>query len=339
MTAKPTDHWHMKRALRLAQKAAGWTFPNPMVGAVLVHEDERIGEAFHQKTGEPHAEVLAIEDAIEKGNQSKLSEAKLYVTLEPCCHQGKTPPCIEAIIEAKIPHVIIGAKDPSAKVDGKGIQALKDAGIKVELGICKEEARLLNKAFYTFHEKKRPWVTLKAAISLDGSVGYPWEQSLITGKEVQKRVHLLRHLHHGILIGAGTLNMDNPHLGVRLIEGRDPIRILMKGDRDLPEDSLFLRDENHLILEKQTPNEVCTALYEKGIQSILIEGGPSIFTAFLKEQLVDEIHLFIAPKVFGEKGLKWNSLQGPLSLKRQSVQKWGSDTEITLQPQWDSSNS
>ena len=325
----------MRRALRLAEKAKGWTLPNPLVGAVIIKDGERIGEGYHRAYGEAHAEVEAINSAT-----SNLDTATLYVTLEPCCHTGKTKPCTEAIIKSGIKKVIIASKDPSKKVSGKGIDALINAGIEVEVGLLEDAAKKINPEFFTLHTKNRPYITLKIAMSLDANVAEKHGMKTpLTSKKALKKVHVMRHEHQAILIGSGTALTDNPHLGVRLITGRDPIRVIMKGKRKLPKDLKIFRDDNIEILENKTISEALKILADKNISSILVEGGPSIITAFLENKSADEIQCFIAPKILGKNGLRFQSLNSVVFLKTKSVQQLGPDIMITYTPEWYSNNS
>lgn len=324
-----TPTGHMRRALRLAKKGEGWVLPNPMVGALIVKNGKRIGEAWHQKFGEDHAEVLALKSCTES-----CEGATLYVTLEPCNHQGKTPPCTKAIIESGIKKVVIAGADPSRA----GAEELRKAGLEVELGLLENEARAMNAAFYTFHERKRPFITLKAAISIDGKISSSSAtQTKLSGKQAQKKVHKLRHEHHAILIGANTLKVDDPHLGVRDIEGRDPLRILLS-HKELAPNTHFLRDNNHLIL-KGSIKEILKTCYKKGILSILVEGGQKVFDQFLKEKCVDQVILFQSPILLGSKAYDFSKEPIITSFKRQSVQKCGRDLMIQLTPEWEVNNS
>lgn len=318
----------MRRALRLAEKARGWTLPNPLVGAVLVKDGKRIGEGYHTKFGAAHAEVEALKSCSESAEG-----ATLYVTLEPCCHQGKTGPCTKAVIESGVAKVVVASLDPSDKVNGKGVAELREAGVEVELGLLKEEAEELNREFYTFHKKKRPFVTLKVALSLDGKIAAtPGEETAITGAAAKKQVHLLRHEHQAILVGAGTVLADDPHLGVREVEGRDPLRIILKGKRKLPKDAQVFRDENFLVLENQSVSELMETLYEKGILSILVEGGHEVFTSFLEEKLLDELHIFQAPILLGKKALPFAELPEELPFRLKKSHQLGQDLWLRLWP-------
>lgn len=320
----------MQRALRLAEQAKGWTNPNPMVGAILVKDGERIGEGYHSKFGAAHAEVEAIKNAT-----ASPEGATLYVTLEPCCHQGKTPPCTEAIIEASISKVIVAVRDPSEKVCGKGIGALREAGIEVEVGLLEKEARELNRFFFTFHEKKRPFITLKAAISLDGKITEaPGTQTMLTGMPAQRYLHELRHEHQAILVGAGTVLTDDPHLGVRHVEGQDPLRIILAGKRKLAKKLQIFRDENVLVLDDKTIPEILHELYEKEISSVLVEGGQQVFESFLAAKMVDELQLFLAPKFLGKNAVSFAELEKPLTLTHVHTKTLGKDLLLQAIPEF-----
>lgn len=312
----------MRRALRLAEKARGATLPNPMVGAVIIKDGQRIGEGYHTAHGAAHAELEALRNCNAEG-------ATLYVTLEPCCHHGKTPPCIDAVIESGINKVVIASLDPSPKVNGKGVKALEAAGIEVEVGLLKEEAEALNREFYTFHQKKRPFITLKAALSLDGKIAASaGEETAITGKQVQKQVHVMRSEHQAILVGAGTVLSDDPHLGVRLIEGRDPLRIILQGKRKLPKTAQIFRDENVLVIKDLSVAELMETLYEKEILSVLVEGGHEVYQSFLEAGLADEIHIFQAPILLGEKAVPFATIPCNFNLKKS--RQLGQDLWLTL---------
>jgi len=324
----------MRRALRLALKGQAWVLPNPMVGCVIVKDGKRIGEGFHEKFGGPHAEIQALNSCSESPKG-----ATMFVTLEPCCHSGKTPPCSKAIIKSGISEVCVAVQDPSEKVDGKGVEELISAGIKVQIGRLEDPAKELNKAFFTFHTKKRPYFTLKAALSLDGMIAEErGKPTKLTGPKAQKHTHLLRHQHQAILVGAGTVLSDNPHLGVREVKGRDPLRVILKGSRELPKNSNIFRDGNVLVLEDLSANEVATELFDRGIQSVLIEGGQEIFSSFIEAKLVDKIHYIYAPTILGSEALSISKLNHGLSLSNCSVQQLGPDVMLTTTPQWDLSN-
>ena len=309
----------MQRCLELAVRAEGHTYPNPMVGSVIVHNGEVIGEGFHLKAGEPHAEVNAINSV---NDRDLLRNSTLYVNLEPCSHTGKTPPCADLIISHKIPRVVIGAIDTSDKVSGRGIQKLKDAGIEVNTGIIEKECRYLNRRFFSFHERKRPYITLKWAQSSDGfidiirqegqAIGPTW----ITGKPERILVHRWRASEQSILAGAETFRKDNPLLNVREWKGDDPVRLILTGSGNLGALSLyfisgrtiiFTHNKNAIyehaemvVLNQQDPSadQILKYLYNAGIQSLMIEGGTKVIEHFISAGLWDEARIFIGKEKF-----------------------------------------
>jgi diaminohydroxyphosphoribosylaminopyrimidine deaminase/5-amino-6-(5-phosphoribosylamino)uracil reductase len=321
-----TDNIFMKRCLDLAVGAEGMTRPNPMVGSVVVHEGIIIGEGYHLKAGEPHAEVNAINSVADK---SLLSRSTIYVSLEPCSHSGKTPPCADFIISSGIRRVVIGTADTSDKVSGKGISRLKSAGCDVISGVLDDECRRINRRFFTFHEKKRPYITLKWDIIRTGneSASPNW----ITGKPERVLVHKWRAQEEAILVGAATIRTDNPQLNVRYWKGNDPIKIILNGSGDL-ENYLFENETNGLIfaynnlpgiegaetgngklimLEEHLPScfQVTDYLYGHGIQSLFIEGGAKVFSHFIEYGLWDEARVFTGEVNFNE-GIKAPSISG-----------------------------
>lgn len=331
--SKPTPTWHMRRALRLAEKGLGKTRSNPMVGAVLVKDGIRIGEGYHERFGEAHAEVNALlqtKDA--KG-------AELYVTLEPCCHKGKTGPCTKEIIKRGVKKVYIASLDPSEKVGGKGIQELKQAGVEVEIGLLESESKALNKHFFTYHEKKRPFVAVKAAISLDGKISRKaGVTSKLSGEKSQKAVHLMRSRYEAILVGSNTVITDNPQLTTRYVKGDDPKRIILKGSRELNSDLKVFDDDNFLVLQNKTPKEILEVLYEEGITSLMVEGGNKVFNSFFTNKLLDEIHVFVSPQILGINGVPLLSTEDNLHLNLVSVRQLGQDVHLTYTPKWDSNS-
>jgi diaminohydroxyphosphoribosylaminopyrimidine deaminase/5-amino-6-(5-phosphoribosylamino)uracil reductase len=286
-----------------------------MVGAVIVKNGKIISQAYHKKAGGPHAEVLAIEKL------TSLDECVLYVNLEPCCHYGKTPPCTQKIISSGIKEVHIALKDPSSWVNGKGIKELKEAGIKVVIGECKEEAIKLNFPYFKWVKTGFPYVTLKAAISLDGRIAtLKGESKWITSITSRKFVHKLRSKVDAIIVGVGTVIKDNPQLTVRLIKGRNPKVIVLDPNCRIPLHSNLLTTGCIVAItrgkEKKLPSqnilwkinsshqsflkEVLKRCGKEGIQHIMIEGGSFTFTQAIKEKVVDEIYLFISPKIIGK---------------------------------------
>ncbi len=301
----------MGLALRLAEFGRGRTAPNPLVGAVVVQEDRVVGVGYHRAKGDPHAEIRALEDA---GGHAR--GGTLYVTLEPHNFHGLTPPCTRAIREAGIRRVVVATLDPHPRVAGRGVAELRQAGLPVEVGVGHALARYQNRYFFTFHEKRRPYVILKLALTLDGRLTRPagrW----ITSDEARRFVHRLRGEVDAVVVGAGTVRADNPRLTARHVYAfRPPLRILL-GGRDFPEDlHLFqvppptlwitkhpgMRPPGVEIWEMDPRNlpAVLTRLAEeKGLQSLLVEGGAKVAASFLEADLVDEVQWFVAPRVAG----------------------------------------
>src|SRR5512133_1915751 len=251
----------MRRCLELAQKAEGLTYPNPMVGSVIVHQGHIIGEGYHLRAGESHAEVNAVNSVSDK---SKLKTSALYVNLEPCSHFGKTPPCADFIISNEIPKVVIGTADSSEKVSGKGIERLKNAGCEVITGVMEEECRRLNRRFFTFNEMKRPYITLKWAQSADGYLDiirtsdHRTEPTWITGKPERILVHKWRAAEESILVGEGTVRADEPQLNVREWKGHDPIKLILSSSGTVNVGSA-LNKSNSVILFTHNPKAVSPA--------------------------------------------------------------------------------
>jgi diaminohydroxyphosphoribosylaminopyrimidine deaminase/5-amino-6-(5-phosphoribosylamino)uracil reductase len=297
---------YMQRCLQLALKGLGNVSPNPMVGCVIVHDDKIIGEGYHQKYGEAHAEVNAINSIQDK---SLLKSATLYVSLEPCNHFGKTPPCADLILKYGIPNVVIGIQDPFEKVNGSGIKKLLDAGVHVTAGVLEEECREINKRFFTFHIEKRPYIILKWAQSKDGFIGKK-NQSLRISNELTRVINdTWRTQENAVLIGGETARTDNPHLTVRTIEGRNPSRIILSKSGELPFNSnLFDGSAPTLIYSKNNfqyancetvvmPNEnnldyLLSDLHRRNIQSLILEGGSSVLNHFIQEEKWDEVRYF-----------------------------------------------
>ncbi|MCF0218511.1 MAG: bifunctional diaminohydroxyphosphoribosylaminopyrimidine deaminase/5-amino-6-(5-phosphoribosylamino)uracil reductase RibD [Muribaculaceae bacterium] len=279
---------YMRRALQLARCGKLSASPNPMVGAVIVAPDGRIiGEGYHRRYGEAHAEVNAV-NSVSAADRPLLTSSTIYVTLEPCSHFGKTPPCADLIVRTGIPHVVVATEDPFSKVAGRGIEKLKQAGIKVEVGILHEEAQLLNRHFFTAHTLRRPFVTLKWAQSADGFIdgrNGDGPQCQISSPVTQTAVHKLRASHDAILVGSGTWLADSPSLSVRHFAGKSPRRFVF--DRrcrisDLPADVVRLTDEN-------LPDALSRLYAEFGITSLLVEGGSLLLKSFLEANLYDDI--------------------------------------------------
>ncbi len=316
---------YMQRCLQLAKNGLGNTYPNPLVGSVIVHKGKIIGEGYHRKAGEPHAEVNAVNSV---KNKELLKDATLYVNLEPCAHQGRTPACSRMIIDLQIPRVVVGCRDSFEKVAGKGIEMMQKAGIDVTVGVLEKESRKLNKRFFTFHEKKRPYVILKWAQTLDGFIDFernpdtPIQPNWITDEYARVLVHKMRSEEQSILVGTNTAEKDNPSLNVRDWTGKNPLRIVFDRNLRLPQNlSLFDGTIPTLVLtEKEKPDkkniqylkvnftksvlpQLFDYLYHSGIQSIIVEGGAQTINTFLETNLWDEAKVFIGDKFF-HKGVK-----------------------------------
>ncbi|MEG0772212.1 bifunctional diaminohydroxyphosphoribosylaminopyrimidine deaminase/5-amino-6-(5-phosphoribosylamino)uracil reductase RibD [Clostridium sp.] len=321
------DIQYMKRALDLAKLGIGFTNPNPLVGAVIVKDGKVIGEGYHEVYGSHHAEVNAFKNATDD-----VKGATMYVTLEPCSHYGKTPPCAMAIVEKGIKKVVIGLKDPNPLVSGKGIKILEDAGIEVVTGVLEEDGRELNEVFLKYITTKTPFCVMKTAMTLDGKIAtYTGDSKWITGESSRKYVHELRHKLSGIMVGIGTIIVDDPMLTTRLdkIKGSDPVRIVIDSTGKIPLDAkvLNLHSNAQTIIattEKANADKI-KSLKEKGaevivtplksngvdlsylmgvlgemkIDSILLEGGSKLNYSALEEGIVDKVNAFIAPKIIG----------------------------------------
>lgn len=297
------DEFYIKRCIELAQKALGKTYPNPLVGSIIVHNGEIIGEGYHHKAGENHAEINAINSV---KNKELIPESTIYVSLEPCAHYGKTPPCALKIKELGFKKVVIGAMDSHDKVNGKGKKIIQDAGIEAVSGILENECIELNKRFFTYHEKKRPYIILKWAESGDGFLDKDFKPTAISNALVNQFVHQLRADEHAILVGTQTALNDNPSLTVRNFDGSNPIRILIDFDLKVPDNfkiynneakTLILNiikesseDNIHFItIEKENfLNNLMNVLYKEQIQSVIIEGGRFTLQQFIDARLWDE---------------------------------------------------
>lgn len=300
----------LERALELAERGRGTTHPNPVVGAVVVAGGAVVGEGWHVRRGEPHAEVHALRAA---GQQAR--GATLYVTLEPCNHHGATPPCVDAVIEARITKVVVGALDPNPAGAG-GVERLRQAGIEVEV-VDAFAARRQNEAWRTWVARGRPFVTLKSAVALDGRVTVPGSR-WVTGEESRRRVHELRALSDSVAVGMGTVSADAPRLDARGVPVLRQPRRLAFGRGPLPAGS-------ELELRTGALEDELRALATEGVQSLLLEGGPTLATSFLRAGLVDKLLLFLAPTLSGS-GPAWlGDLVGPLALSRLSVEPVGAD--------------
>ena len=291
------DIKYMKRCLQLARCGEVGAPPNPMVGAVIVHGGEIIGEGYHIRCGGPHAEVNAIASV---KDESLLPKSTIYVSLEPCAHYGKTPPCADLIVKKQIPRVVIGCQDPFAKVNGLGIRKLKDAGVDVTVGVLEDECLWLNRRFVTFHQKKRPWVTLKWAQSqngyMDAGHGSGEKATLFSTPFTQTLVHRMRAMNKAVMVGTNTALYDNPSLTTRLWSGDNPLRITIDRHDVLPK-TLHIMDGTvpSQIYRNADLREILSDLYERNVQTLMVEGGAKLLESFISEGLWDEARVETAP--------------------------------------------
>lgn len=349
--------YYMKKALALAKKGIGRVNPNPLVGSVIVKDNQIIGEGYHQKYGEPHAERNALKNCTKdpKG-------ATLYVNLEPCCHFGKTPPCTEAIIQSGVEKVVIGALDPNPKVCGKGVSWLKEYGIEVITGVLEEECKRLNRVFFYYITTQKPYVVMKYAMTVDGKIATVSKESKwITGEEARSQVHSLRNQFTGIMVGRGTVMRDDPLLTCRIPDGRNPIRIVCDSHLRIPMDSNIVKTA------KEVPTIVATTVKDgikkeqlqrmgieimdvkeedgkvsmvdsmkklggKKIDGLLLEGGGTLNYAALSSGVVQELQVFIGAKIFGGTkaitpvgGDGISSIEEAFSLKLRGTKVFGED--------------
>ncbi len=354
---------YMKMALKLAQKGRGFTSPNPMVGAVVVKGDRVVGKGFHEAAGKAHAEVNAIADA---GIRAK--DATLYVTLEPCNHTGRTPPCTESILKAGLMRVVVAMEDPNPNVTGGGIDYLRQNGVEVTVGICESEAKTLNECFIKFVRTKRPFVIVKCASTLDGQIATrTGDARWVSGEASRRYVHRLRHAVDAIMVGIGTVCADNPRLTTRLKErrGRDPIRIILDTHLAVPEDAKVLRvksDSDTIIISGHAAAKDKKARIEdKGVRvlhcllkdgmidllplmdrlgamditSLLIEGGGRLMASAMAAGIVDKILIFYAPKISGGNdgvsictGKGAESMHRCMAVEQMMVKRFGEDVLI-----------
>lgn len=357
-----TDEEYMQRALALAVKAEGDTSPNPMVGCVIVDDEGNIvGEGYHHKAGEPHAEVNALAEAkhLAKG-------ATAYVTLEPCAHYGRTGPCCVALARAGIKKVVVACTDPNPKVAGQGIEYLRLQGVEVVTGVCEKEALRLNERFFTWITKERPFITLKYAMTLDGKIATANADSKwITGEAARTFAHRLRRQHDAVLVGIGTVLADDPELTTRMVQGKNPVRVVLDTKLRISLMATVLNpaaetiiftgmeaDEDKANALNALPNvevvrlsaeegklpiaKVVAALAERGITSLLVEGGSSVHGAFYDAGLADRVYAFVAPKIIGGKnalppvgGAGSEFVAEGWLLEEVEVQKLGTDIMVT----------
>ncbi len=356
------DTKFMKRALELAKKGEGLANPNPLVGAVIVKDGEIIGEGYHAKFGENHAEINAINSA-----EKSIEGATMYVTLEPCSHYGKTPPCALALVKGGLKRVVIASLDPNPLVAGRGIKMLKDAGIEVESGLMDSENKALNEIFFHYISTKRPFVIVKSAMSADGKTAtHAFDSKWITNERSRQEVHAIRNRVSGIMVGVNTVIKDNPRLNVRLEHQpvSNPVPIILDNLCETPLESTLLNSETTPIVAvtKYAPKDRFNALKkkgadvltikdkdglidleslmdtlgEKGIDSILLEGGSAVNDSAFKAGIVQRYYVFIAPKIIGGKdaltpvgGTGFKTIDECVKLKRTSITEIGEDILVT----------
>ncbi len=308
-----SDEKFMRRALQLAANGRGLVSPNPMVGAVIVYDGRIIGEGWHREYGKAHAEVNAVNSV---ADSEMLKQSTMYVTLEPCSHYGKTPPCANLILDCGIPHVVVATADPFERVSGRGIKLLRENGVEVEVGLLESEARELNRIFFTAHTLERPYVLLKWAQSSDGFLGSRSVESLKFSDSVgQAEVHELRSCYDAVMVGSQTVIDDNPRLDVRLVEGRSPRAVVMDRRGRVSQESVVMERDGTIHVGGGNENDVkieldlvLKELYANGITSVMVEGGASLLMGFMECGLWDEARVEVSPVKLGSDG------KAPISL-------------------------
>ncbi|GAB6188619.1 bifunctional diaminohydroxyphosphoribosylaminopyrimidine deaminase/5-amino-6-(5-phosphoribosylamino)uracil reductase RibD [Marinitoga arctica] len=345
--------YFMNLAIKEAKKGIGKVNPNPLVGAVIVKDGKIISKGYHEFYGGRHAEIVAIDNA--KKNNIDIKGATMYVTLEPCSHFGKTPPCAYRLVKEGFKEIYIGMLDPNPLVNGNGVKILNENGIKVQYGILEDKVKELNEIFITYITKKRPFIALKFAMTLDGFIATKkYDSKWISNEKSRKFVHKLRNYYSSILIGANTLINDNPKLTCRLKNGRNPVRIILDREGVFKNKELNILNEdgkNVIFTEKNIKNiksnteiintmdifEIINILYNKGIDSILVEGGATILSLFLKYNLVDKIHIFYSPKIIGNglspfKNITINTIEEAIKFKSKKNRNFGNNLYWELEP-------
>jgi diaminohydroxyphosphoribosylaminopyrimidine deaminase/5-amino-6-(5-phosphoribosylamino)uracil reductase len=302
------------RAVELAERGRGKTYPNPLVGAVVVRGGEVVGEGWHERHGGPHAEVNALRAA---GDRAR--GATLYVSLEPCTHHGTTPPCVDAILEAGVGRVVVGVRDPNPTVTGGGVERLREGGVDVEVvvGEPAQRARDLNAGYLSVHERGRPWVIYKAAVTLDGRMTVPG-QRWVSGEESRRRVHELRAWVDAVAVGTGTARADAPRLDARGVDAPKQPRRIAFGRGPLPEGS-------ELELRSGPLDDELRALAQEGVQTLLLEGGATLAASFFGADLIDKLLVFVAPTLAGDGPGLVAGLASPLALRRLGSEQVGED--------------
>ena len=363
MSKASDDKKYMRMALDLAQQGIGDVEPNPAVGCVIVKGNRVIGKGYHKKFGGPHAEIEAINDCRKNGDSPK--NATMYVTLEPCCHHGKTPPCSQAVIDAGIKRVVIAVKDPSPHAAGGGIKQLLGAVIEVNTGICEKQSEDLNRWFFHYARTDRPWVIVKWAQSIDGYLAYKdaaVKGQWISGEQSRKDVHAIRRQCQAILTGIGTVIADDPQLTPRPANGKHPLRVVLDSKLQIPEGCNLLKPSRSATIVFTTAagaasekrkmsairqngvevialpgrrqrcdiDRILDELGKRGVQQLLVEAGPTLITSFLKNNLANELRIYVSPKRLGEEGavsiskaMKDKFVE--LGLKKTNLTRFGDD--------------
>jgi len=350
------DLTYIKQCFELADKGRGFVSPNPFVGTVIVKDGRIIGEGWHKNFGGAHAEVNAV-----ASSNKENKDATFYCNLEPCCHFNKqTPPCVPLLISEQISRVVISNLDPNPNVNGNGVKQLREAGIRVDIGILKDEGKEVNKFYFKYVIEKVPYIAIKIAQSIDGKISVDGDiQTWLTGEDSVKYVHQLRNMYDAVLVGANTIKVDDPRLTVREVNGRDPIRIIIDGDLSISPDSkiikltgndktwIFTSENSHQEkieqFEKlgikifQLPSDkkkldfsdILKELGKENVSSLLVEGGRQIFSQFISQDLFDEIIILQSPKIFG-KGITAFETNGTKKLKIKKTERLGEDLKIVL---------
>ncbi len=337
---------YMSRCIELAYYALGYASPNPLVGAVVVHNGKITGEGYHAEYGKAHAEVNAINNV---KNHKLLPDSTLYVSLEPCCHHGKTPPCTDLIIKKGIKNVVVGMQDPFPDVAGRGIQILKDNGINVISNVLQKECKELNKRFITYYDKKRPYIILKWAQTADGFIDINRDKTItkrptwITSQNLKMLVHKWRHQEDAIMVGTNTAIADNPMLNIRNWKGKNPLRVVIDKNLKLPKSlSIFNKSASTIVFNSiknsendnisflkinfngnNTVKQILDELYKRKIQSLIVEGGRYLLQSFIDEGLWDEARIFKGGQTFGD------GVEAPL-IKPGKIQNFEINNELVI---------
>lgn len=360
------DEFYMKRALSLARRGAGYVSPNPMVGTVVVKDGRILSEGWHKFYGGPHGEIAALDKI-----SGKAKGSTLYVNLEPCCHFGQTPPCVERIIKEKISRVVVGVKDPNPLVSGKGIEILRNNGIITDVGILEHQCRRLNEIFFKYITTGFPFITVKFAQTLDGRIATKTGHSRwISGPPSLKLAHKLRSTHDAVLVGCGTVIKDDPELTVRLVKGRNPLRVILDSRLRVPLTAKAFKTlekaRTMVVTTTRAPVDKLEMLKNKGVEvitvseveegfvnlkdllrilghmkisSVLVEGGAKVITHFIKEQLVDRLIIAVTPKILGEGisaigDLHKRLIDDALTFPEKEIRKCGEDMIFDLRTGW-----